>query len=191
MFKFTYIIFKDPPKSNDVHSLKPVSNKNIASKSTSLEASDSQQVSNDKSAAVPVSASHTSPSSLPPLKSTKGDMKEVVIDDSKEIPTGMPAESPQCLLFHSSSLSKKNTSGSNAPDNSVSSSDQISQNGTDVSKPILQYKAAANSTPKEVPKSDDAPVLTLSTDNPAPGNESSFKPMSENNPFDEDTTVSG
>lgn len=118
-------------------------------------------------------------------------MKEVVIDDSKEIPTGMPAESPQYLLFHSSSLSKKNTSGSNTPDNSVSSYDQISQNGKDVSKPILQYQAAANSTLKDVLTSDDAPVSTLSTDNPAPGNDSSSKPMSENNPFDEDTMVSG
>lgn len=166
-----------------------MSNENIASKSTSPEASDSQQVSNAKSAAVPVSASHTSSSSLSPLKSTKEDMKEVVIDDSKEIPTGMPAESPQYLLFHSSSL--KNTSGSNTPDNSVSSYDQISQNGKDVSKPILQYQAAANSTLKDVLTSDDAPVSTLSTDNPAPGNDSSSKPMSENNPFDEDTTVSG
>lgn len=164
-----------------------MSNENIASKSTSTEASDSQQVSNAKSAAVPVSASHTSSSSVSPLKSTKEDMKEVVIDDSKEIPTGMPAESPQYLL----SLSKKNTSGSNTPNNSVSSYDQISQNGKDVSKPILQYQAAANSTPKDVPTSDDAPVSTLSTDNPALGNDSSSKPMSENNPFDEDTTVLG
>lgn len=116
-------------------------------------------------------------------------MKEVVIDDSKEKPTGVPAESAQYLLFHSSSLSKKNTSGSNAADNSVSSSDQISQNGTDVSKSILQYQAAA--APKDVPTSDDAPVSTLSTDNPAPGNDSYSKPMSENNPFDEDIMGSG
>lgn len=168
-----------------------MSNENIASKSTSTEVSDSQEVSNAKSAAVPVSASHTSSSSVFPLKSTKEDMKEVVIDDSKEIPTGMPAESPQYLLFHSSSLSKKNTSGSNTPDNSVSSYDQISQNGKDVSKPILQYQAAANSTPKDVPTSDGAPALTLATDISTPGNNGSSEPMSENNPFDEDTTISG
>lgn len=168
-----------------------MSNENISSKSTSLEACDSRQVSNDKTAADPLLASHTSSSSVSPLEITKENMKEVVIDDSKEIPTGMPAESIQSLLFHSSSLSKKNTSGSNAPNNSVSSSDQISQNGTGVSKPILQYQAAANSTPKDVPTSDDASVSTLLTHNPAPGNDSSSKPMSENNPFDEDYTVSG
>lgn len=187
----TYIIYLDPPKSNNGHNLKPLSNENI--KSTSLEASDSRQVSNDKSAADPLSASHTSSSNVSPMKSSKEDIKEVVIDDSKEIPTGMPAESQQSLIFDKSStaLSKENTSGSKAPDNSVSSSDKIAQNGTDVFKPNLQNQAAAKSTPKDVPASDDAPVLTLATDNSTPGNGRSSAPMSENNPFDEDTSISG
>nr|XP_034336985.1 cell surface glycoprotein 1 isoform X4 [Crassostrea gigas] len=164
---------ENPPKSNNGRSLKPVSNENIASESTSLEAPDSQQVSNDKAAADLFSASHTSSISVSPFESTKEDTKKVVIDDTKAIPTSM-----------------KNTSGSKALDNSASSSDQLSQNGTDVPKPIAQYQAAAKSTPKDVPALGDAPVSTLSTDNPAPGNDSSSKPMSENNPFDEDTTVS-
>lgn len=134
-----------------------MSNENISSKSTSLEASDSRQVSNDKSAADPLSASHTSSSKVSPMKSSKEDIKEVVIDDSKEIPTGMPAASQQSLLFDksSSSLSKENTSGLKAPDNSVSSSDKIAQNGTDVFKPNLPNQAAAKSTSKDVPTSDD------------------------------------
>lgn len=187
----TYIIYLDPPKSNNGHNLKPLSNENI--KSTSLEASDSRQVSNDKSAADPLSASHTSSSNVSPMKSSKDDIKEVVIDDSKEIPTGMPAESQQSLIFDksSSALSKENTSGSKAPDNSVSSSDKMAQNGTYVFKPNLQNQAAAKSTPKDVPASDDAPVLTLATDNSTPGNGRSSAPMSENNPFDEDTSISG
>lgn len=187
----TYTIYLDPTKSNNGHNLKPLSNENI--KSTSLEASDSRQVSNDKSAADPLSASHTSSSNVSPMKSSKEDIKEVVIDDSKEIPTGMPAESQQSLIFDksSSALSKENTSGSKAPDNSVSSSDKMAQNGTDVFKPNLQNQAAAKSTPKDVPASDDAPVLTLATDNSTPGNGRSSAPMSENNPFDEDTSISG
>lgn len=187
----TYTIYLDPTKSNNGHNLKPLSNENI--KSTSLEASDSRQVSNDKSAADPLSASHTSSSNVSPMKSSKEDIKEVVIDDSKEIPTGMPAESQQSLIFDKSStaLSKENTSGSKAPDNSVSSSDKMAQNGTDVFKPNLQNQAAAKSTPKDVPASDDAPVLTLATDNSTPGNGRSSAPMSENNPFDEDTSISG
>lgn len=189
----TYTIYLDPTKSNNGHNLKPLSNENISSKSTSLEASDSRQVSNDKSAADPLSASHTSSSNVSPMKSSKEDIKEVVIDDSKEIPTGMPAESQQSLIFDKSStaLSKENTSGSKAPDNSVSSSDKIAQNGTDVFKPILQNQAAAKSTPKDVPASDDAPVLTLATDNSTPGNGCSPAPKSENNRFDEDTSISG
>lgn len=187
----TYIIYLDPPKSNNGHNLKPLSNENI--KSTSLEASDSRQVSNDKSAADPLSASHTSSSNVSPMKSSKDDIKEVVINDSKEIPTGMPAESQQSLIFDksSSALSKENTSGSKAPDNSVSSSDKMAQNGTDVFKPNLQNQATAKSTPKDVPASDDAPVLTLATDNSTPGNGRSSAPMSENDPFDEDTSISG
>lgn len=128
-----------------------------------------------------------------PFKSTNEDTKKVVIDDPKPISTGMPAELPESLSFDksSSSLSKKNTSGLNAPDNSVSYSDQISQNGTDVFKPILQYQAAAKSTSKDVLASNDAPVSTLTTDNSAPGNGTTSKPMSKNNPLDEDITPSG
>lgn len=168
-----------------------MSNNNISSKSTSLEAPDSREVSNEKSAADPVTASHTSSSSVSPFESNKEDTKKVVIDDPKTIPTGMPAVSPQSLLFDKSSLSKKNTSGSNAPDNSVGSSDFFSQNETDVFKSNLQYQAAAKSKPKDVPTSDGAPALTLATDISTPGNNGSSEPMSENNPFDEDTTISG
>lgn len=190
-FNYTYIICLDPSKSNDGHSLKLVSNENIASKSPSLEAPDSRQVSNGQSADDPVSASHTSSSSVFPFKSTKEDTKKVVIDDPKAISTGIPAESPPSLSFGKSSLSKKNTSDSKAPDNSVSSSDQISQNGIDVPKQILQNQAAANIALRDFPASDEAPVSTLSTDNPAPGNGTTSKPISKNNTFDKDTTPSG
>lgn len=168
-----------------------MSNENIASKSPSLEAPDSRQVSNGQFADDPVSASHTSSSSVFPLKSTKEDTKKVVIDDPKAISTGIPAESPPSLSFGKSSLSKKNTSDSKAPDNSVSSSDQISQNGIDVPKQILQNQAAANIASRDFPASDEAPVSTLSTDNPAPGNGTTSKPISKNNTFDKDTTPSG
>lgn len=167
-----------------------MSNENISSKSTSLEASDSRQVSNGQSAVDPGLASHTSSSSVFPFKSAKEDTKKVVIDDPKAISTGIPAESPQSLSFDKSSLAKKNTPGSKAQDKSVSSSNQISQNGTDVPKPILQYQAAAKTTSRDVLASDDALVSTLSTGNPA-SDITTSKPMSVNNKFDEDTTPIG
>lgn len=128
---------------------------------------------------------------MSPFESTKEDTKEVAIDDPKAIPTGMSAVSPQSLVFDKSSLSKKNTSGSKALDNSASSSDQLSQNGTDAPKPIAQYQAAAKSTPKDVPALDDAPGSTVSTDNSAPGNGTTSIPMSKNIPLDKDTMPSG
>lgn len=171
--------------------MKPVSHENISSKSPSREASDSRQVSNDKSASDPVSASHTSSNSVSKFESTKEDAKNVDIDDSKAKPTAMPAESSQSLLFDKPSLSKKNNSGSKSPDDSVSYSDQISQNGTDVPKQSLQKQTTAKSTPKDVPASDIVLVSTLSTGNPAPGNGTTSRPMPKNNPVDKDTTPSG
>lgn len=171
--------------------MKPVSNEKISSKSPSLEASDSRQVSNDKSGADQVTASHTSSNSVSKFESTREDAKKVDIDDSIGKKTALPTESPQSLLFDKPSLSKKNNSGSKAPDDSVSYYDQISLNGTDVPKQSLQKQATAKSTPKDVPASDIVLVSTLSAKNPAPDNGTTSKPMPKNNPVDKDATPSG
>uniref|UniRef100_K1RDP7 Uncharacterized protein n=1 Tax=Magallana gigas TaxID=29159 RepID=K1RDP7_MAGGI len=148
---------ENPPKSNNGHTLKPVSNENISSKSTSLEACDSRQVSNDKTAADPLLASHTSSSSVSPLEITKENMKEVVIDDSKEIPTDLSNDNPAPDSCASKPISAINPFDEDSTPSATSEKDPAPNDSTNL-KPISGNNPFKEDTkPSEFGKTREAP----------------------------------